>query len=290
MEPECCAELVDLVDARCAMSEADPLLRIHSLSIAFGGIHAVEALSFDVPTEAVVALIGPNGAGKTTVLNAVSGFVPANGRVEFEGTNLLRLPAHRRAWLGIGRTFQNLQLFGGLTLLENVLTGEHTRIPGNLVWDMLRFPVVEQEKLARERAIVVLGLLGLADYADRPVDSLPFGVQKLAGVARALANSPRLLLLDEPAAGLNFHESAVLGNLILSLRAELGVTILLVEHNMRLVMRISDHIVVLDEGQKLTEGPPDTVSQDPAVIAAYLGSVPDETTVSEVQSELSHRS
>ena len=234
-------------------------------------MHAVEGVSFDVPAGSVVSLIGPNGAGKTTVLNSISGFVSARGSIRFKGTELLKTAPYRRAPLGIGRTFQNLQLFGGMTLLENVLVGQHIGMGGNLLFDVLRFPIADRERQARERAMEILARLHLEGYAGRRVEGLPFGVQKLAGVARALAVQPDLLLLDEPAAGLNHQEFSGLGELIRSLRDELGLAILLVEHNMRLVMSISDRVVALDRGRKLMEGDPTEVRQNQVVIEAYLG-------------------
>ena len=266
------------------------ILSVRDLTITFGGIRAVDALSFDVPGRAIVSLIGPNGAGKTTALNGISGFVRASGSVRFAGTELLRKPSYTRASLGIGRTFQNLQLFGGMTLLDNVMTGQHTALGGNIFFDMLRFPVVRREREARGRAMDILRSLGIETYAEQEVDGLPFGVQKLAGVARALAVSPRLLLLDEPASGLNRSEVDALGDLVCRLRDEGDITVLLVEHNMRLVMGISDGIVVLDQGMKLMEGAPDAVRADPRVIEAYLGAVRDGDVVREVQDELAERS
>lgn len=248
-----------------------PLLSASGVTITFGGIHAVEAVDFDVPIGSIVSLIGPNGAGKTTFLNSVSGFVRARGSIKYREVELLRQPAHRRAVLGIGRTFQSVQLFPGMTVLENVLTARHVALGGNVVLDMLRFPVATREAAARRYALQILQRVGLEPYAGRRADSLPFGVQKLTGVARALAVDPVLLLLDEPAAGLNRQEAEALGRLIVDLRDDLGLTVLLVEHNMRLVMGISDRVVVMREGKKLTEGLPDEVSADPRVIAAYLG-------------------
>jgi ABC-type branched-subunit amino acid transport system ATPase component len=286
-----------------AQDQGEALLAVRDLSIAFGGVHAVENLSFDVPEGAILSLIGPNGAGKTTVLNSISGFVRARGSIRYRPTptgqdgsqpaatsiELLGQPAYRRAALGIGRTFQNLQLFQSMTLLENMLAGQHTTLAGNVLLDMLRFPVIAEERRARFRSLELLRLLGIEQYAARRGDSLPFGVQKLAGVARALAVEPRLLLMDEPAAGLNVQEAESLASLVVDLRRELGVTVLLVEHNMRLVMRISDYVVVLDEGRKLAEGLPGHVGRDPSVIEAYLGTPADAQVEKEVRDELAER-
>lgn len=246
-------------------------LAVRDLSISFGGVSAVDGVSFDVPPRAIVGLIGPNGAGKTTVLNSVSGFVPAHGSIRWGEAELLSLPASRRAILGIGRTFQNVQLFAGMTLLQNVLTGMHSRLRGTILTGLLGFPVRPEERQARTEALDILESLYIGAYAERLVDTLPFGVQKLAGVARALASHPSLLLLDEPAAGLNRQEVDRLGGLIRSLRADHHTAILLVEHNMSLVMDVCDRIVVLDGGVLLAEGPPESVRINPAVITAYLG-------------------
>lgn len=267
----------------------ESLLSVRDLTISFGGVRAVESLSFDVPDGSIVALIGPNGAGKTTVLNGVSGFVRASGSIRYRGTEIIRKPAHARASLGIGRTFQTALLFSSMSLLDNVLTGEHVMLGGNVLFDVLRFPVAGREAAGRRRATEILRTLGIERYASRNVADLPFGVQKLAGVARALAVRPRLLLLDEPAAGLNAAEVQALGGTVRALRDELGVGILLVEHNMRLVMSISDRVVVLDQGSKLVEGLPAQVAQDPAVIEAYLGRVEDASVAREVRDELADR-
>jgi len=266
-----------------------PLLSVRDLTIGFGGLWAVQELDFEVPDRAIVSLIGPNGAGKTTCLNSISGFVRATGSISYRGRELLSQPPHRRAALGIGRTFQSVQLFTSMTLLQNLLTGQHASLGGNVLLDMARLPILSEERAARKRARQILERLGIERFAHRRAGSLPFGVQKLAGVARALAGNPRLLLLDEPAAGLSRGEAAGLGMLISSLRDELGITILLVEHNMRLVMRISDLVVVLDHGRKLTEGVPQAVSRAPEVISAYLGTTDAFRVMEEVQDELTER-
>jgi branched-chain amino acid transport system ATP-binding protein len=265
--------------------DAELLLSVRDLTVRFRGILAVDHLSFDVSERQIVSIIGPNGAGKTTALNAISGFVRSSGSVRFAGGELLGRPAYVRPRLGIGRTFQNLQLFAGLTLIDNVVIGAHTQLNGGVFTDAVRVRAVRRDRGARLSAMRLLRELGIEDFAERNVDGLPFGVQKLAGVARALAAQPRLLLLDEPAAGLNPTEVGSLGELIQGLCRERGVTVLLVEHNMRLVTGISDWIVVLDEGSKLTEGPPPAVIDDPSVIAAYLGSA-TPVEAAEIQHEL----
>jgi branched-chain amino acid transport system ATP-binding protein len=267
----------------------EPALSVRHVTIAFGGVHAVEDLSFDIPAGSIVSLIGPNGAGKTTLLNSISGFVRARGSIRFKQVELLGQPAYRRAGLGIGRTFQNLQLFSAMTLLDNVRTGQYTVVGGNLLLDVLRFPVVAKEREITERSLALLASLGLEPYAQQRADGLPFGVQKLAGVARALAARPELLLLDEPAAGLNHQEASALGELLRNLCRKMGMTVLLVEHNMRLVMRISDRVIVLHQGRKLAEGAPGEVARNPLVVEAYLGSVEDWATAEEVFDELIDR-
>ncbi len=269
---------------------AGPLLALSQVNVGFGGVRAVDGLSFSVEAGSIVSLIGPNGAGKTTALNAISGFVSASGSVSFCGRELLKLPAHRRAGLGIGRTFQNLQLFTGLSLLDNILIGQHVPLGGNVALDALRFPVLRREREATKRAHEILEELGIERYAARGVEDLPFGVQKLAGVARALALTPSLLLLDEPAAGLSHAEVMGLGTVVEKLQRTRGLTILLVEHNMRLVMSISERIVVLDEGRTLAEGSPAEVRLNPMVVEAYLGTGASRKVVEEVQNELAKRS
>jgi branched-chain amino acid transport system ATP-binding protein len=272
-----------MTGAQPARDGDTPSLRVRDLTIAFGGIRAVDGVSFDVPAGGILSLIGPNGAGKTTVLNAISGFVRARGSILYGGRELLGRAAYQRARLGIGRTFQNLQLFGEMSLLDNVLVGRHVQMGGNVILDLLGFPVARREEAARERAMETLRRLGLDTFAGRQAHALPFGIQKLAGVARALAAEPDMLLLDEPAAGLNVAETQALGEVITRLRRDHGLTILLVEHNMRLVMGISDRIVVLDEGRALTEGLPEEIARNPAVIEAYLGVVDRPEVMEEVQ-------
>ncbi len=252
-------------------------LRVENLSKEFGGVHAVEDLSFELDGGLVHSIIGPNGAGKTTLLNLLTGvYKPSAGRVAFDGRDLTGLPAHGFAARGIGRTFQNLQIFFNMTALENVMTGRHLRERCGLLSAMLRTPaLVRAEADCRKRAMQLLRFVGLGDYADAGADSMPYGALKRLEIARALAGDPKLLLLDEPAAGLNPTESVEIAELIRAL-SRAGTTIVLVEHNMRLVMGVSDRILVLDYGRKLCEGTAEQVQKDPRVIEAYLGAATSE--------------
>lgn len=250
-----------------------PLLEIRGLTVRFGGLVAVSELDMKVEQGQIFVLVGPNGAGKTTVLNCISGFIrPDSGSITFEGRQVLPLGRHRRAALGIGRTFQNQQLFTSMTVLENLLTAQHTRLRAGVFQGMLPFgPAKAEDAKARSHALATLALLGLERYAGTTVATLPFGVQKLVGVARALVLRPRLILLDEPAAGLPHQEIAPFAARLRGFRDELGVTLLLIEHNMHLVQAVADHICVLDYGRKLAEGTTKAVLADPAVLEAYLG-------------------
>jgi len=249
------------------------LLAVEELTVKFGGLTAVNALSFAVAAGTIHGLIGPNGAGKSTVFNCLSRFYePAAGSISFDGHNLLNAPPHGVVKAGIVRTFQNVELFRGMTVLENVLVGQHSTFGGSFFQDMFATAKARaQEKAKREAALTTLELLGIADTANAYVGSLPYGKQKKVEVARALAANPKLLLLDEPAAGLNPQETYALGDLIVDLGRKLGVTVVLVEHDMTLVMRICDQITVMEFGRKIASGRPDEIRCNPAVIKAYLG-------------------
>jgi branched-chain amino acid transport system ATP-binding protein len=250
-----------------------PILVVEELTVAYGGVRAVDALSLAVPARMVVSIIGPNGAGKTTLLNAISGFArPQSGTIRYADVDLTRLPASRRAALGIARTFQDLQLFPRLSLLENVIIGSHSRLSTGLISGMFYWPkAAAEDARARAEAMELLERVNIAQYAKQRVATLPFGIQKMAGIARALALKPRLLLLDEPAAGMSHHEVESFICFIQELRAEHNLTILLVEHNMELVMGLSDRVVVMNHGRQLAAGSPGEIRTNPAVMAAYLG-------------------
>jgi len=251
---------------------ADVLLDVHGLSKHFGGIRAMSGVTFSIPKGSIISMIGPNGAGKSTFINVVSGIhLPDGGEVRFQGEDIAGLPAHAVAARGIGRTFQLEELFGSLSVLENVMVGCYTRGRSGMLVCGFSLPfTVREEKRIRDEAMECLAMVGLEARAHDPISRLPLGERKLVGIARALGMKPRLLMLDEPAGGLAAHEVEKLIRLI-HLLVERGLTPFIVEHNMPFVMSLSRWIIVLDEGRKIAEGSPEEVRTNEDVIKAYLG-------------------
>ena len=256
---------------------SDALLSVRGITVRFGGITALDGVTFDVPRGGVCGLIGPNGAGKTTLFNCLSRLYQyQEGDLLWEGQSITKTPVHEIANLGIGRTFQNLAMFRTMTVEQNIMVGAHCRSKGGFFANSVRLPVVKSEEdRVRQEAGEIMQYLDLTVHKDRPVGDLPFGIQKRVEMARALAAKPKLLLLDEPAAGLNHEELSGLEELIKDIRTRMGITILLVEHHMSLVMAVTDHIVVLNFGRKIAEGTPTEIQNHPDVIAAYLGAPAD---------------
>lgn len=251
-----------------------PLFEAHDISVSFGGIRAVDGVTFDVKAGEIFAIVGPNGAGKSTIFNLISRiYEPTAGRLYFEGVDITRVAPHTIARRGIARTFQNIELFEHATVLENLLIGRHCRAHPNILAELLFTPRVRAEEL-RHRAAVeeVIDFLDLANYRDQRISGLPYGVRKVVELARALCAEPKLLLLDEPASGLNTEETEEVAFWIEDIKNDLGITIIMIEHDMSLVSAVSDRVLALNNGRTLALGTPAQVQSDPAVIEAYLGS------------------
>jgi branched-chain amino acid transport system ATP-binding protein len=259
--------------ASVAVDLLTDLLILDGVSLSFGNVRAVSDIGFRVARGEICALIGPNGAGKSSLLNVVSGvYTPQRGTVTFDGERRRRMRPHDAARRGIARTFQNLALFRGMTVLENVMTGGHLKRRAGVLRQILRTPLARREEAAaRERAEQVMGFLGIARHGDDIVGGLPYGLQKRVELGRALAAGPTLLLLDEPMAGMTFEEKQEMGAFILDVNAKLGTTVVLIEHDMGVVMELSDHVVVLDYGRKIGDGTPAQIRESQAVVDAYLG-------------------
>lgn len=248
------------------------MLDVRDVTVRFGGIVALDGLSFGIDEGQICGLIGPNGAGKTTLFNVVSRiYDPTEGSVHFDGQDLTALQAHEISQTGVYRTFQNLALWPGMTVLENVMVGGHATTKSGFMRSMFRIGNAAEEKMLKERAYAALHELDLHQHAFHPAAGLPFGTLKRIELARALIGDPKLLMLDEPASGLTHSEVDELAGVIRAIRDKYNLTVLLVEHHMRMVMAISEKIVVLNFGKKIADGDPDLVRNDPAVIAAYLG-------------------
>ena len=251
----------------------DVILDVHNISLNFGGVKALSDISFNVREHEIRAIIGPNGAGKSSMLNCINGvYTPQQGNITFRGQTFSHMDSHQVAVMGVARTFQNLALFKGMSVLDNIMTGRNLRMKSNLLLQAIRFGPAEREEIEHRRKVEeIIDFLEIQPYRKTPVGQLPYGLQKRVDLGRALALEPQVLLLDEPMAGMNVEEKQDMCRFILDVNDEFGTTVVLIEHDMGVVMDISDRVVVLDYGKKIGDGTPDEVRRNPEVISAYLG-------------------
>ena len=251
----------------------DVILDVHNISLSFGGVKALSDISFNVREHEIRAIIGPNGAGKSSMLNCINGvYTPQQGNITFRGQTFSHMDSHQVAVMGVARTFQNLALFKGMSVLDNIMTGRNLRRKSNLLLQALRWGPAEREEMVHRRKVEeIIDFLEIQPYRKTPVGQLPYGLQKRVDLGRALALEPQVLLLDEPMAGMNVEEKQDMCRFILDVNDEFGTTVVLIEHDMGVVMDISDRVVVLDYGKKIGDGTPDEVRRNPEVISAYLG-------------------
>ena len=249
------------------------ILNVQNISLSFGGVKALSDISFDVREHEIRAIIGPNGAGKSSMLNCINGvYTPQHGQITFRGQIFSHMDSHQVAVMGVARTFQNLALFKGMSVLDNIMTGRNLRMKSNLFLQAIRLGPAEREEIEhRKRVEEIIDFLEIQAYRKTPVGQLPYGLQKRVDLGRALALEPQVLLLDEPMAGMNVEEKQDMCRFILDVNDEFGTTVVLIEHDMSVVMDISDRVVVLDYGKKISDGTPDEVRNNPEVISAYLG-------------------
>jgi len=251
----------------------DVILNVQNISLSFGGVKALSDISFDVREHEIRAIIGPNGAGKSSMLNCINGvYTPQQGSITFRGQTFSHMDSHQVAVMGVARTFQNLALFKGMSVLDNIMTGRNLRMKSNLLLQSIRFGPAQREEFEHRRKVEeIIDFLEIQAYRKTPVGQLPYGLQKRVDLGRALALEPQVLLLDEPMAGMNVEEKQDMCRFILDVNDEFGTTVVLIEHDMGVVMDISDRVVVLDYGKKIGDGTPDEVRNNPEVISAYLG-------------------
>jgi branched-chain amino acid transport system ATP-binding protein len=271
--PQSKQQLEELKNNMATKKIGDIILDVKNISLAFGGVKALSDISFNVREHEVRAIIGPNGAGKSSMLNCINGvYTPQQGRITFKGQTFSDMDSHQVASMGIARTFQNLALFKGMSVIDNIMSGRNLRIKSNILMQALRVgPAQREEERHREFVEHIIDFLEIQAYRKTPVGQLPYGLQKRVDLGRALAMEPQVLLLDEPMAGMNLEEKQDMCRFVLDINDEYGTTVVLIEHDMGVVMDISDRVVVLDYGKKIGDGTPDEVRNNPEVISAYLG-------------------